>query len=729
MDKRWQLIADPYRPCGGGVILSGSGTPSVNGTYCPDGIDPVWSGAMWTKVGGTRYEDSIYLDPDTGNLFVTSGGLAADDIANVKFTGTAGFPPTFIPVEVGEPFGGTNPQPTAVMIPASPDFFIDVHPLNPSKFTEEEDLSFGLIAKRRKLATDLVFVGADFDYFRAIERDATRRCEEIFIRRQWKCGGVWKTIWTGSFSTGSGSWDFDNCQFTVKPEVVDRYTCLIKNLQRKFNALQVGPVDAAAVIIPSLEIAICTTVGFTPDPLDGCDQFGDITTSSWIDGWTPATTSIVGPGPSQINFFWRERRQTFCVNGNPVPPPGSGWTLFQDNCGVDGTAVYVRPTTISWTFGAPQAGTMLDGQPLPPDSSCVWTFVGIGGVDDPFAAGDDRLPYYVCLSAGDATELNRSRLLMDVLRYGLQQAGCPVADVVSDFFEENPVGDSPGYVSGKNYVTSEDNEVSALLLLQNSDAADPDATNPATLGEMTLKDLLMMLVQSFQVLWDIDADGNLRIEHWSYWNYPVGLVLQDYEKRVEPLAYRHSNNEVPPQERLSFQQAQGRDFVGVDIEYSGPCVLQDSEAKEYSVPGFTSDLAFMITDPTEVTKTGFTVLASQFDGIRYNVLLRHGALSGDLLTNGPLSVANLQDAFWRHNRYLPTGRMNKVDETFLGILPNTEQSGVGLSLCCDAAGVDSSKRVKTVLGTTRLGGIDAFLRRMEIDEGSEWVSLTLRYAY
>ena len=90
-----------------------------------------------------------------------------------------------------------------------------------------------------------------------------------------------------------------------------------------------------------------------------------------------------------------------------------------------------------------------------------------------------------------------------------------MTDVVSDFFEWSPIGDTPGYVAGQNYVTGETNQVDHLVILQKSDAIDPTASNPATIGEITLKEMLQFMVETFRVYWIIDDDGNLRLEHIS----------------------------------------------------------------------------------------------------------------------------------------------------------------------------------------------------------------------
>ena len=339
---------------------------------------------------------------------------------------------------------------------------------------------------------------------------------------------------------------------------------------------------------------------------------------------------------------------------------------------------------------------------------------------------------YVCLGNGDVTDYERGRTVLSCVEYILEKSGCDQVSVESDFFEWNPVGDAPGYVSGENYLTGEVNQMDQLVLLQKSDALDPAATNPATLGEMTLKEMLTLFSVAFRVFWKITENGDIRFEHWSFWTTPLGLSVATYatDAKTEPMAYAHLRSEIPRYERPKWAEALGLDFVGADIEYDSLCANSDDgqDVKEYNPGAFTTDLSFITSDPDAIGKQGFALLATAFDGANYNVILDQGAITLSFITNAPMSWANLERDFWQHDRFLPTGTMNRVPTEFLGFLPNIEQKGVFLKFCCDYVEYDSSERVATRLGG-KLGNINAFVRRAEFDEATEGMTLTLRYAY
>ena len=607
-------------------------------------------------------------------------------------------------------------------------------PAGANKFTRDRDLSIGCIGYRRKLAGSLSFVKDDYAYFLTFETKPNKRCKEFTVRFQIYCDAKWHNFWDGTFSTGSGTWDRASCRFDVRPDAKDKYSCIIKALNKKVNVLQVAPVDASAVIVPSLDFAVCRP-GL---PIEStCPGIFDVDGTTPINEYETAHTQFVdydcGAGTStyDLTIYWREKQTTFCVAGAPVAPVGAGWVLLEDNCAIDGTSVYVRNSTIPWTFGDATITFSDSTTPVPPNDSCAWTYLGMVDINeavDPFCIGFYNHAW-ICLASGDPVEYSRARPLMDALEYQLSQTGCAYAGVSSDFFEHNPIGDAQGYEHGINYVTGEANEVNNLILLQNSDAVDPSASNPATIGELTLKDTLFMLLNYFRVFWDIDQNNNLRLEHWKYWSFPVGLDLAEYPDTVEHLTYSHLNSDIPRYERVKTQHALNMDFEGADVIYSGPCVTsQDgSDLKEYNIGPFMTDLSMVISDPDAIDLKGFVMLATSYNGSVYNTLLKQGALSGNFVTNAPVSTANVQANYWSWDRFLPSGNLNRQDVTFDAYIPNIEQKGVSVPMCCAIVKFKATDRVVSRL--TGLVGSNAFVQREEFDASNGRATYTLRYPY
>lgn len=321
---------------------------------------------------------------------------------------------------------------------------------------------------------------------------------------------------------------------------------------------------------------------------------------------------------------------------------------------------------------------------------------------------------------------------MESLEYMLERAGCDVSAVVSDFFEWNPIGDAPGYVAGENYITGETNTVSNIQILQKSDAIDPLATNPATIGEMTIAEMFQWL-RALQVFWDIDDSGRLRLEHWHFWNYSQGLDLttgEAYELNRGMNRYEHLSQEIPGRERCTMAEANGPDFVGLDIIYDSPCVQVDerNSVEETKLGFITTDISFISTTPDAISTSGFVMLACDSEAIP-NVIIDTGAITGVPTTNAPLSWANIHAAFWTWNRYLKQGNMNGEDVTFDGIVPNIQQPDLKAPFCCGMESWDPRDTVKTELGQDYLNNRNAFVEKAELEDYDDRLSITPRYAY
>lgn len=614
-------------------------------------------------------------------------------------------------------------------------FTREVTPIEAATFTYERDLNAGQIFFRHKLNTTLSFnKKADWDYFTNIERMGSRRCEELFIRREWKCGTVWKVYWTGTFSTGGGSFNFDDCIFRVKPEVLDRYACFLRNQNKKVNILELPATGIQATIWPStVEVVVRETDDFSPFTME---QFGLASIGPQVLH-VPALGALCPEQDKTFYIYWRERLITPCVDGAPVPPSGDGWVqpplVGEDDisCVSDGKAVFARPPSFAWPWGTSPLvmGPLSPNQQpaIEPDGDCT-TWVQV--YDYRCLGNTPHVGLFLCAEeAEEYTIVPGGRSVLDALGYLIEKSGCSVDEIQSDFFEWNPPGDTDGYEPGVNYITGEVNQVNGLYLIQKSDAIDPDASNPAFKGEMTLKGLLVLLNQLFRVYWDLDASGNLRLEHWKYWTFPVGLNVSDY-RNSEFLDYDHLKIDIPHYERARFKEALSPDFVGLDIIYLGACATQEDgdDVKEIT-PDITTDISYIFTDLDRIDKTGFVMVATRPTDPP-SVILDLGAITDRLTTNAPLSIANLQRDFWTWDRYLPNANMNGEDIVFDGFIPNIQQPRLTVyDLCCDLIRIDPKKRVRTKLGETILGGILGQVQKIEVDEKSQKADFTLRYPY
>jgi hypothetical protein len=290
--------------------------------------------------------------------------------------------------------------------------------------------------------------------------------------------------------------------------------------------------------------------------------------------------------------------------------------------------------------------------------------------------------------------------------------------VVSDFFEWNPVGDAPGYVAGKNYVTGLDNMLADLFMSQKSDILDPTATEPATIGNITFNQVMDLIVRTIpNARWFVTAALELRIEHISYFQFlnTADLTIAPYDRMIVGTnKYSYLKDRRPKREKFKWMEAYNSDFKGADIIYDPVCVepsvggirpgqnysaFQGAEnAVTYSADIITTDLEYISSSPTEISDEGFVLLCAVDDGLgNYTVAYEVGLISGQLMPNAHLSWANLHYAYHRHDRVLLEGTMNNTAETFLSSRKTKAQNDFSIYDCC--SGIDYSVYNAEIPGT------------------------------
>ena len=718
MQKRWQLIEHP--PCLGAIRISDAGNDGpvndVNGVYCP--VEERNGKKAWERPG-PYYGELFWESSGTPQWMLRVSGLWVYSNLNGL---TKPDPDTWVPE-----FAPPDLPPVITVVEDT--VIRDLTPTGGGKFTRERDLSNGCIGYRRKLASELTFTGDDYKFFLTYEKSRTRRCHEFTIRRQWKCGGKWETVWIGSMSAGMGRWNRSACTWKVKPEPSDDYTCILKALKKPVNVLTIP--SQSVIFKPScLEFGVvitrfniggsCTWQGVYPSGVDTDPTF-TLADTHMLDIFT------------QVKVYWREVAETDCESGSPVTPNGTGWTLLVNDCGGTGTATFWRAPLITYDF--PNTSTNPNNCPQESNRVIVWpsgTLPIISG-----GCGNTTLanvylcvPGYIQCDSVESVTYSRARLFEDAVNKILESIGCPNAETArSDFFEWDAPGTADGYTAGTNYVTGATNQVDRLAVVQRSDAIDPLATNPARIGDMTLGEVVDLFAKAFRVYWDLEG-GSIRFEHIKHWN--ATSAVEALTTVAESGLYTHLTTEIPTRERLTFRDSFLDDFIGVDVEYDSPCASGDENSlKEYNV-GFMTDVYNCQLNGASLDKKGFLLLATEIQGTNTYVINDSGAYTNALVPNAPVSTANIQRDYWNHDRFLLEGSVNAVDTVFDDIQPNVEQKEVTVEMCCDVFDFDPRRRVISNLGKT-LGTVGnpkaAVVQREELTESDECVRLTIRYGY
>lgn len=265
-------------------------------------------------------------------------------------------------------------------------------------------------------------------------------------------------------------------------------------------------------------------------------------------------------------------------------------------------------------------------------------------------------------------------------------------DVKSDFFDWDAPGDTTvlyGYSPGINYVTGQSNHLTYLSLIPLramifSFTGNVDYANPGIDEFITWENIQEIMREVFNAYWFIDNNGNLRIEHYSWFNRTVAYDLTDayYHKySVGKNIYSYDKTKAPKFERFKFHQSVNTDFVGAEISYAGTCINTNPKenVKNRGVSYLDTDIINLQNIGTEMGRDGFALLDFNSSFVLQSEV---GLISGLLLTNAHLSWANLHYNYHRYNRVLLNGMMNLQQTIFLSALRFKKQVPVRFPFCC-----------------------------------------------
>ena len=576
----------------------------------------------------------------------------------------------------------------------------------------------------KECSTEFTFREDDFSVIYSIEIGELR-CEAITFEIQKSCdkGVTYSTHWTGEFSLNDGEFNIDRCTFKTKMSVVDKYTCLNSKKGKKINVLNTERINISGQHqeIPSdIQFYIC--VEGDCDPVSVARGTLVYTDNYRVDG---TAGNVIQPFLVYANEFITINK----IDGVAYPPSSDvAWELISET---STQASYSRPYvggTMSIAIKQPpgvSAGYFFNCAPQYPVpdtiagySSYIPITYGLkfygyeypfNGIYYPDAGWNIQYQCQNLYYALPLSSYNTFHYLYDCIVYILNQICPDITGVVSDFFEWNPVGDAPGYVAGKNYVTLDGNKVNRLAISQKSDVRTYHPDQYATIGEISFDELISDLINTFNLDWFIDSSGNFRIEHVSYFTSVLG-----YNSTTSPhdefnnsnQVYNYAKEKMPNREQFSFMEAQGNDFKGKDITYSGACIQSDDNSdgagsKQYIVKNFTTDLNYIENYPNQISNKGFVMVACDESN---NVINEIGLITGYITNNAHLSWANLHYNYWRHGRVLLEGNMNGALTSFFTAIENKIQKNVKLKICCGEEFDPTGKLIQTELG---IGSVDS----------------------
>jgi len=170
-----------------------------------------------------------------------------------------------------------------------------------------------------------------------------------------------------------------------------------------------------------------------------------------------------------------------------------------------------------------------------------------------------------------------------------------------------------------SYLTQE------LFITQKSNIINSGYDQPAQKAPITLKYVLDMLEKCFRCYWFIDGQNRFRIEHVAWFmrggTYDgqapavgIDLTTEIITRNGKPWAYARNQYKFDKPEMASRYQFGWMDdvttpFEGRPIDIVSKYVNPDN-IDEISVQQFTSDIDYILLNPSEISKDGFVLLGA-----------------------------------------------------------------------------------------------------------------------
>lgn len=276
-------------------------------------------------------------------------------------------------------------------------------------------------------------------------------------------------------------------------------------------------------------------------------------------------------------------------------------------------------------------------------------------------------------------------------------------------------------------------EAIKLFVTPKSNILAGDYTVPAQKAMTTLGQFLDMLRNVYQLYWFIDSDNRLRIEHisWfknggSYSGSPtVGIDLTELLEKRNATAwaygvneYTYEKEEMPQRYQFEWMDDERLPFKGDAIEILSPAV-SEGKVESISVGSFSSDIDYMLLNPSVFSQDGFALIGATGSGNTWNVpflsYVQHGIST--TLQNGFLAYVHLQPYYWVYDLPAKAAKINGVVYS-LAYVSRRKTQKVTIPLGADEP--DFLKLVKTNIGNGEI-------RAVSIPLTSRVAQVTLNY--
>ena len=276
--------------------------------------------------------------------------------------------------------------------------------------------------------------------------------------------------------------------------------------------------------------------------------------------------------------------------------------------------------------------------------------------------------------------------------------------------------------SGENPITGLEFE---LFITPKSNIVTAGYDQPAQKAPITLRYVLEMLRDCFRCYWYVE-DGFLKIEHiaWfmnggAYSGTPVvgiDLTQQKVSRNGKSWAFGRNKPEMTARYQFGWMDDCTQLFEGYPIDIISKFVEQ-GRIEEITVSQFSSDIDYILLNPSNVSKDGFVLLAAVAVGITYKLPYVNFMVGTNehYLQNAYVAFCMLQ-AYYAYDMPAPSYSINGVQKTALGVKKLKSQS-IQFPLLNDP---NFFELVKTSLG-------NGTIEKLSLNLSSRNANATLKY--
>lgn len=520
-------------------------------------------------------------------------------------------------------------------------------------------------AYRVKLATKLLFKGADYTYFRDLY-DAGD-CTEITLLIERYCAGVWETWHDGIIPIYTGDYNASRCEVTFEVRVNDVYECANKQFDVKENWLEYATPTTilASTDGATIETITCTfSAAFDPlvYPVDflfykGCWGTGTNTDDNPDPAlaWRPiAHTQDYNFIVEQYQLQTTWARETIDSVG---APDGDGWINI-------GGTTWVRPANIQYS-------KYLRPPQWPPP--------------------DGFFHYIMSYESQtlNAAPVSNGRKLSTVLEAATDALECDFDAIVSNFFNINPDATNP---SNTPYTYAAAN-FADVFFFQKSDIVRSSVSNDATRFTFSMKEFLeeLKILNVFHSITNVAGVKTLRIEHYTYWqsaNGPLNLATLEDGKYIVGRDDFKTDAQVPNFESFAYQESYRPAFTTKRITYPPACAT--TQGDERTSQQLNTDFGGLVENPDAGLEGFFLMATLDIGGGEYLM----NTLGGE--ANGAFAWTNALPALWADGRFHADATANVTGYVVNSVRKTREQAQIAIPFCCDT--FEPSELINTQLG-------------------------------